>query len=291
MKKIYNNIQNDSKNNINLINNNTVLQIILGYNLKYIINKKYLSHTSIEDFDEIIYKDVDGILFEGLNNKKNKTQKADDINLIQIKNKSNAIQYIGLSRKNKIIKICPFFYNDLYIRNDCILAFSPEILLETINDRELNNFNLIMRNDLYSMKLFFKTENYKYFHIKKNKFMNENLLDFSNLSKNIFISGNEDCSIIEKRLGINEHIIVQNQSIILFENSISFNKVICEKKQTYVNSESFVEVNGPGLILFENKCGYLRAEINKNRNNKIFFLFIFLLIFNSIMGNILRLNI
>ena len=290
MEEIYKNIQNNTKNQINLINNNTVLQIILGYNLKYVINKKYISHTSNEVFDEITYKDVDSILFEGLKNKKDKAQKADDINLIQIKNKSNLIQYIGLSRNNKIIKICPFFYNDLYIRNDSILAFSPDIFLESMDNKDLNYFNLILRKDLYSMKLLFKTDNYKYYHIKKNKFLKENLFDFSNLNKNIFISGNEDYSIIEKRLGINEHIIVQNQSIILFENTISFNKIISEKKQTYIDSDAFVIVNGPGLILFENRCGNLQNEIHKKRNNKIFFLFIFLLIFNSIMGNILRLN-
>ena len=67
----------------------------------------------------------------------------------------------------------------------------------------------------------------------------------------LYISSNKN--LIEKRLGVNEQIIIMKNQLIAFENSITFSKIIKsqENKSTYVNYEIDLICDGPGLLIYE----------------------------------------
>lgn len=55
--------------------------------------------------------------------------------------------------------------------------------------------------------------------------------------------------LIEKRLGINEEIIVHRKKIVAFESSVTISNDIIEKKA--VNKYEYKCLKGPGLVIFE----------------------------------------
>ena len=66
----------------------------------------------------------------------------------------------------------------------------------------------------------------------------------------MFISGKSN--LIEKRLGENESMIIMGNSLVAFEQSITFSNI--SKSNTnnkYVNNINDIIVEGPGLIIFE----------------------------------------
>ena len=222
------------------------LQVVLKKNESLIINSQYLSYVSSMNLQETQYNKINNLIPNSNDNKANNT------NYIRLKNINNTIEYIGLSHLGKIIKINPLLYKDLMIREDCILCFNESLNL--INDNEINkkikeNINGFSIIDLNNIKKNYYLLNRKI--VKKNEIDNL-ILDINSLMKDfLYISSNKN--LIEKRLGVNEQIIIMKNQLIAFENSITFSKIIKsqENKSTYVNYEIDLICDGPGLIIYE----------------------------------------
>jgi hypothetical protein len=264
------------------------IHITLHKNEKININKKYLISTSSQELSERIYKNIDSIV-ENLDENEYKNQnikKVDSSFIVNIKNKNSNIEYLSLSRGGKIMKIMPCFYNNLFLRLDCLLAFNNGIDLYTDKkmDEEINTtfpFNtLYLQNNI---KYFIKNNpleknielKYKFCLVKtklNNEIETDNfdslansfLFNKSNLINDmIFISGRR--KLLEKRLGEGESMVLLAQSLIGFEGSISFRQVKDKNGiRKYTNSLNDIYVDGPGLILFE-PCERLVPMINNNK--------------------------
>ena len=137
----------DSLNKITLIGKESqIVHIILKKNEKININKSYISYASSENLDEIIYKNVDSLIRPTFNvsNSEQPLKKIDNEAFVRLKNKENNIEYIGLSKGGKIMKISPILYTNLYIKLDNILAFNESI--ELLKDNEMESkFNKLMQ--------------------------------------------------------------------------------------------------------------------------------------------------
>ena len=242
------------------------IHIILKRNEKININKNYILYASSEDLDEIVYKNVDSLIRQNFNVPYKETQlkKIENEFIVRLKNKENNIEYIGLSKGGKIMKISPILYNNLFIKIENILAFNDGI--ELLKDKEIvqriskliqkNNFQMGFK-DFIEMFLYNKTD----FCLVKSKLSTNSqvpkdpeslsLLNISSyLNDFIYISGRRN--LIEKRLGENETMIIMANSLIAFEQSITFNNVRkFEKNNRYVNNLNDIIIEGPGLIIFE----------------------------------------
>ena len=232
---------------INVIGNEVQsLQIVLKNNESLIINSHYLSYVSSMNLQETQYNKINNLISNSNNYKANNT------NYIRLKNINNTIEYIGLSHLGKIIKINPLLYKDLIIREDCILCFSESLNL--INDNEINkkikeNINGFSIIDLNNIKKNYYLLNRKI--TKKNEIDNL-ILDINSLMKDfLYISSNKN--LIEKRLGVNEQIIIMKNQLIAFENTITFSKIIKsqENQTTYLNLDTDLICDGPGLLIYE----------------------------------------
>ena len=243
-----------------------IIHIILKRNEKININKNYILYASSEDLDEIIYKNVDSLIRQNTqtSSKDQILKKIENESIVRLKNKENNIEYIGLSKGGKILKITPILYSNLYIKMENILAFNDgiELLEDTDIDFKINK--LIQRNnfqfgfkDLLEIYLFNKSE----FCLVKSKLSSNNqipkdleslsLLNISSyINDFVYISGKKN--LIEKRLGENETMAIMANSLIAFEQSITFNNIRkTEKNNKYVNNLNDIIVEGPGLIIFE----------------------------------------
>ena len=222
------------------------LQVVLKKNESLIINSQYLSYVSSMNLQETQYNKINNLIPNSNDNKANNT------NYIRLKNINNTIEYIGLSHLGKIIKINPLLYKDLMIREDCILCFNESLNL--INDNEINkkikeNINDFSIIDIKNLKRNYYLHNRK---IQKKNELDNLVLDINSLMKDfLYISSNKN--LIEKRLGVNEQIIIMKNQLIAFENSITFSKIIKsqENKSTYVNYEIDLICDGPGLLIYE----------------------------------------
>ena len=232
---------------INVIGNEVQsLQIVLKNNESLIINSHYLSYVSSMNLQETQYNKINNLISNSNNYKANNT------NYIRLKNINNTIEYIGLSHLGKIIKINPLLYKDLIIREDCILCFSESLNL--INDNEINkkikeNINGFSIIDLNNIKKNYYLLNRKI--VKKNEIDNL-ILDINSLMKDfLYISSNKN--LIEKRLGVNEQIIIMKNQLIAFENTITFSKIIKsqENQTNYLNLDTDLICDGPGLLIYE----------------------------------------
>ena len=232
---------------INVIGNEVQsLQIVLKNNESLIINSHYLSYVSSMNLQETQYNKINNLISNSNNYKANNT------NYIRLKNINNTIEYIGLSHLGKIIKINPLLYKDLIIREDCILCFNESLNL--INDNEINkkikeNINGFSIIDLNNIKKNYYLLNRKI--TKKNEIDNL-ILDINSLMKDfLYISSNKN--LIEKRLGVNEQIIIMKNQLIAFENTITFSKIIKsqENQTTYLNLDTDLICDGPGLLIYE----------------------------------------
>ena len=259
------------------------IHVILKRNEKININKHYIVYSSSEELDEVIYKNVDSLIRHDINsqNKDVPLKKVENEFIVRLKNKENNIEYVGLSKGGKIMKISPILYNNLFVRIENILAFSDGV--ELLKDKEIDQRinKLLQRNnfqfgfkDLIEMYLFNRSE---FCLIKSKLSTNSQLpkdtesLSLLNISSYLndfaYISGRRN--LIEKRLGENETMIIMANSLIAFEQSITFNNLRkIEKKNKYVNNLNDIIVEGPGLIIFE--LTERREPLGNSMGNKIF---------------------
>ena len=276
------------------------LHIILKRNEKININKNYILYASSEDLNEITYKNVDSLIRQNtyLSYKEEPLKKIENEFIVRLKNKENNIEYIGLSRGGKIMKITPLLYTNLFVKIENILAFNDgvELLKNKDIDQKINS--LIQRNnfqfgfrDLIEMYLFNKSE---YCMVRSKISYNSQIpkdsqsLSLLNISSYIndfiYISGKKN--LIEKRLGENENMIIMSNSLIAFEQSVTFNNVRkTDKNNKYVNNLNDIMVEGPGLIIFE--LGERKLPMTYNpMGNKIFIILTVALFLMEILGQI-----
>ena len=271
-------------NTIKIIGNDSqTIHIILKKNEKININKNYILYASSEDLNEIIYKNVDSLIRQTSYLKDQQLKKIENECIVRLKNKENNIEYIGLSRGGKIMKITPLLYTNLFVKIENILAFNDgvELLKDKDIDQKMNK--LIQRNnfqygfkDLIEMYLSNKSE---YCLVRSKLSHNSHIpkdpksLSLLNISSYIndfvYISGKKN--LIEKRLGENENMIIMSNSLIAFEQSVTFNNIRkTEKNNKYVNNLNDIIVEGPGLIIFE--LSERRIPITNPMGNRIFIL-------------------
>ena len=272
------------------------IQIVLHKNEKININKKYLLSASSQDLKENIYKNNNIISIPDSNNESNKDlKKVDSPLIINLKNINSNLEYICLSNGGKIMKIIPSFYNNLYLRLDCILAFNNGIDLYS-NKKIDDEMNIILKTYFFSQNniRYLLKNNYpinnleikRQFCLVKTKLNNEiEINNFENLensfiyNKNnlindmIFISGKSN--LYEKRLGEGESMILVGNSLVGFEGSISFRLTnYKDGANKYVNKINDIIVDGPGLIIFE----YNQRLIPVSNNSKTLSLIALILI-------------
>ena len=247
----------DSLNKIVLIGKESqIIHIILKKNEKININKSYITYASSENLDEITYKNVDSLIRPIINvpNSNKPLKKVDNESFVRLKNKENNIEYIGLSKGGKIMKISPILYSHLYVKLDNILAFNESI--EILKDNEINNkLNKLIQRPNIQFGLKELVDNYLFnrseFCLVKSKLEGLSILNVSSyLNDFIYISGKSN--LIEKRLGVNESMILMGNSLVAFENSITFSNISkANATNKYVNNINDIIIEGPGLIIFE----------------------------------------
>ena len=274
------------------------IHIILKKNEKININKNYILYASSEDLDEIIYKNVDSLIRQNTQTSKDEPlKKVENESIVRLKNKENNIEYIGLSKGGKILKITPILYSNLYVKLENILAFNDGIELLKDRDIDLKMNKLIQRNniqfglkDLMDMYLLNKSE----FCLVKSKLSSNSQipkdpesLSLLNLSSYIndfaYISGKKN--LIEKRLGENETMAIMANSLVAFEQSITFNNIRkTEKNNKYVNNLNDIIVEGPGLIIFE--LAERKMPMSNPMGNRIFIILTVVLFLVEILAQI-----
>ena len=300
----------DIFNTINITGSDSqTIHIILKRNEKINVNKNYISYSSSDNLDEIIYSKVDSLFRQNYSRSifslrndtdtdNNKLKKVSNESIIRLKNKNNNIEYLGLSKGGKIMKITPILYNNLYIKIENILAFNDgvELLSDMEMEQKINGLNQQNNvvSDMIDSFLFNRSEYClvrSKLKINKNSFVNEEKLSLLNLSSYVndfvYISGYRN--LMEKRLGENESMVLMSRSIIAFEQTITFSHIKSDNKinNKYVNSLNDIIVEGPGLIIFE--LTERRIILSKN-NNKIFIISFVLLFFEIIAHLIVHYN-
>jgi hypothetical protein len=300
----------DIFNTINITGSDSqTIHIILKRNEKINVNKNYISYSSSDNLDEIIYSKVDSLFRQNYSRSifslrndtdtdNNKLKKVSNESVIRLKNKNNNIEYLGLSKGGKIMKITPILYNNLYIKIENILAFNDgvELLSDMEMEQKINGLNQQNNvvSDMIDSFLFNRSEYClvrSKLKINKNSFVNEGKLSLLNLSSYVndfvYISGYRN--LMEKRLGENESMVLMSRSIIAFEQTITFSHIKSDNKinNKYVNSLNDIIVEGPGLIIFE--LTERRIILSKN-NNKIFIISFVLLFFEIIAQLIVHYN-
>jgi len=274
------------------------IHIILKKNEKININKNYILYASSEDLDEIIYKNVDSLIRQNTQSSKEEPlKKVENESIVRLKNKENNIEYIGLSKGGKILKITPILYSNLYVKMENILAFNDGIELLKDRDIDLKMNKLIQRNniqfglkDLMDMYLLNKSE----FCLVKSKLSSNSQipkdpesLSLLNLSSYIndfaYISGKKN--LIEKRLGENETMAIMANGLVAFEQSITFNNIRkTEKNNKYVNNLNDIIVEGPGLIIFE--LAERKMPMSNPMGNRVFIILTVILFLVEILAQI-----
>ena len=300
----------DIFNTINITGSDSqTIHIILKRNEKINVNKNYISYSSSDNLDEIIYSKVDSLFRQNYSRSifslrndtdtdNNKLKKVSNESIIRLKNKNNNIEYLGLSKGGKIMKITPILYNNLYIKIENILAFNDgvELLSDMEMEQKINGLNQQNNvvSDMIDSFLFNRSEYClvrSKLKINKNSFVNEEKLSLLNLSSYVndfvYISGYRN--LMEKRLGENESMVLMSRSIVAFEQTITFSHIKSDNKinNKYVNSLNDIIVEGPGLIIFE--LTERRIILSKN-NNKIFIISFVLLFFEIIAHLIVHYN-
>ena len=288
----------DIANSINIIGNESqTIHVTLKKNEKININKNYILYASSENLDEIIYKNVDSLIRQHTDLNSN-LQKLDNESIVRLKNKENTIEYIGLSKGGKIMKITPFLYKNLYIKVENILLFNDGIELLKDKEMELKINKLIQKNnyqfglrDLVEIYLFNKSE-YCLIKLKINSnsdsFNDPESISLLNLSSYIndfiYISGKKN--LIEKRLGENETMVLMANSLIAFEQSVTFSNIRKDDKinNKYVNNLNDIIAEGPGLIIFE--LAERKIPMTNPMGNRIFIILTISLFLIEIIGQL-----
>jgi uncharacterized protein (AIM24 family) len=259
------------------------LHIILERSEKVNINKNYIVYASSENLDEIVYKNVDSFL-NMINDSSFK--RIEDNSIVRLKNKGSNIEYVGLSRGGKIMKIVPFLYNNLYIKTQSILAFEEGINVVKDKDIDQNLYKLIDRaNFQYGVReiidsYFFDSngfclvKNVPCLNIDNLKGEHKSKIVRTYLNDYIYISGKKN--LFEKRLGENESIVIMANGLIAFEQSVTFRPVVKDLKNIkYVNNLNDIIAQGPGLVIFE--LAERKMPFNNQIGNKLIIGFAILL--------------
>lgn len=298
----------DVFNTINITGSDSqTIHITLKRNEKINVNKNYISYSSSDNLDEIIYSKIDSLFHQNYSRSifslrndidNNKLKKVSNRSIIRLKNKNNNIEYLGLSKGGKIMKITPILYNNLYIKIENILAFNDGVellsdgeMVQKINglNQQNNGISHMIDSFLFNRSEFCLIRSK--LKINKNSFVNEEKLSLLDLSSYVndfvYISGYRN--LMEKRLGENESMVLMSKSIVAFEQSITFSHIKSDNKNNnkYVNSLNDIIVEGPGLIIFE--LTERRMILSKN-TNKIFLISFVLLFFEIIAQLIVYYN-
>ena len=100
-----------------------------------------------------------------------------------------------------------------------------------------------------------ESKDFYYCKKKENKNLNLNInntnniiSDLSLMKEFIYFSSSSNNMLMEKRLGNNEHIIISSSCLLLFEDTVHFNFI---ENKKYISSDFFIEITGPGLIVYE----------------------------------------
>ena len=278
-------------------NESQTIHIILEKNKKININKNYIIYASSENLDEIVYKNTDFFIdtqesIFSSNYKQKTLKKVENESIVRLKNKENNIEYIGLSKGGMIMKCAPLLYTNLFIKIDSILAFNDGV--ELLHNKEIDDKIHKINQNNYNMKniidMFIVKDNE--FCVVKTKLSKSNLkmYDKESLSllhissyMNDFVYISTRGNLIEKRLGENETMTLMVNSIIAFEESISFSNVRKDnKKFKYLNNYNDIVVEGPGLVIFEIIPRKITIT-NSKRNRILIMIMIFLFIFQFII--------
>lgn len=258
------------------------IHIILEKNKKININKNNIIYASSDNLDEVLYKNTDILIANRNNNSSNnqqKLKKVENESIVRLKNLENNIEYIGLSKGGKILKISPFLYTNFFVRVDNILAFSDN--LEILSNKEIDNKISRVSQQNFFVKNFgflFDTSISEFCAVhpllsQNNKEKSDILDIISYTNCNIYLSGSGKGILIEKRLGENETMSLMVNSIIAFEGSVSFFEVKKEENNfRYLNNQNDIMVEGPGLIIFELAERQILLN-NQKRKIKIYILF------------------
>ena len=202
----------ESLNKIMIIGKESqIVHIILKKNEKINVNKSFITYASSENLDEISYKNVDSLIRPTINvaNSEQPLKKVENEFIVRLKNKENNIEYIGLSKGGKIMKISPVLYTNLYVKLDNVLAFNESIQL--LKDNEMDSkFNKLM-----------KRPNIQYGLIEKRLGENESMIIMGNsliaFESTITFSNIPKTNTNNKYVNNMNDIIVEGPGLIIFE--------------------------------------------------------------------------
>lgn len=273
MKDISNLIESKSYKIIGENTNQQGLQIILlnGESLKINVNAITYYSNKIEE-SNINQKKALDILFNENDSKDNilltsfgdyVIEKPNDF--IKLTNKSKEIQYIGLALQGKIMVINPILYDNLFIKQGYIIAYSNKVNILKFQSYILN---------LSRAYFFGRSTNFQDFRFLNGK-ISENGLD-----NYVFLQS--DSLLMEKRLGKDESFNILKSSLVAFESSVKFNNKQIGLLNKAIYNSPFIEVIGPGLIIFE------MSKVKKKNYSEFFYLMMIILV--SSIVNILLMN-
>ena len=229
-------------------------------------------------------------------NSNNNLVRLDNQTIINLKNIGTKIEYISLSKGGKIMIINPSFYNNLYVKLDSLLAFNNgiELFFDKWKNRIFDTFffykRLISYDNLRRNLYINDTQSELQFYLIKPKIkLNFENTNFQGLSSLIFYKNNTindllflsgENSLFEKRLGEGESFVLNTNSLIAFEGSVTFDLI--SKKTNYVNMNNHIKVTGPGLIIFE--YGKKIFYDSNNKRRKIILIFSIISIFFHLLA-------
>ena len=168
MESVYNNLEITDSFNI-IGDQDQVLQYILKKNDSIIIRRRNLYYLSNYEMEQTIYHK--NFALNEVEYKEGEKKVKDD-NLIRLKNLKTNFEYVGVFNGGKIMKIIPILYSQLFIRYDCVLAFTSNIDLVEIDnmDSRIKRFH---NNDNFLLK------DHKFYKVNCKKLKNVDLENFT----------------------------------------------------------------------------------------------------------------
>jgi hypothetical protein len=104
-----------------------ILQIIIKKYDGIVFKKQNLYYMSSTELEECLYHNLNSLV--------NSTEthplgiRVKDNNLIRLKNQKSTFEYLGIYGGGRIMKVNPFLYKDLFVRYDCLIAFTENLYL------------------------------------------------------------------------------------------------------------------------------------------------------------------
>lgn len=254
-------------------NSNQGLQLILlnGESIKININSITYYSNKLEE-SNISQKQALEVLFNENETKDNKIislfgdysiEKPKDF--IKLSNISKEIQYVGLGLQGRIMVINPILYDNLFIKQGYIVGYSSKV-----NILKLQRYILNLSRSYF----FGRSTNFQDFRLLNSKMTENGFEDY------VFLQ----CEnlLMEKRLGKDESFTILKSSLVGFESSVKFNNKQVGLLNKAIYNSPFIEVIGPGLVIFE------MSKVRKRNYSEYFYLMLIILI--SSIVNILLMN-